>query len=62
MRFREVEICSNLGLCLEPGKYKNSEKNGEEKWKERKTGGKFKLKILILYVYINSFYLFISII
>ena len=54
-----------LRLCLELEKYENREEKGEEKGKERKFWKikiRFKLNKLIIYVYSNSFDLFLSII
>ena len=54
-----------LRLCLELEKYENREEKGEEKGKKRKFWKikiRFKLNKLIIYVYSNSFDLFLSII
>ena len=59
-----ISMMNPLFLRLELGKYQG--KKIEEKWKERKLRKKmknrFELNKLILYVYSNSFYLFVYII
>ena len=52
----------NIKALFGTRRKENSEENKKEKWKEKKIKNRFKLKILIIYVYLNSFYSFLSII